>query len=520
MALTLRAFTPQSESRPHRAPVNAIPWRLGGAIGGTGPLTMAPRGGNATLHTAVWTLGAASDYSGNTIMKNNDGLLDATFKLGVANALPATTSLNLLGTIANGAAADFITLDLNGNPQTLAGLTDTGSSQGNAGGTIGKRVINSGALATLTINNSGADTYGTTGTQVLAGTLGGTTAGGAAANNLALVKTGTGTLILSGANTYSGATTISTGELIGNTAGSCASSAVTVSSGATNGVQLAATDGQWTCGGLTYNAGTTYADFDFTATAPSTTVAPLKISGNLAVNATVNVIVRRGSALTAGTSYPLITWTGTGPANLNGFGTVTLPAAMPGTLQLSGSTISVMAGIKVPNLAYTNATGTSRQITVADIVTAGLTSSQGSPTYTISLPSGTSTGGGSVTTDGSQILYQPSGSPSSDSFNYTVSDGTATATATVNITFQNQASGSNPQLTVSGGAVSGTLYGIPGQQYDIQRKTNLTDTVWETLGSPPLTNVPPYITADSAGRITFSDTNPPPSSGYYRTIQH
>jgi hypothetical protein len=182
-----------------------------------------------------------------------------------------------------------------------------------------------------------------------------------------------------------------------------------------------------------------------------------------------------------------------------------------------------VTGIKAPSLAYTNAPGISRQIALADITAAGLASSQVSPNYSITLPSGTSAQGGSVITNGAGtiILYTPSGSPSSDSFSYTVSDGVASATATVNIAFQLQASGSNPQLSVSGGTVNGTMYGIPGVVYDIQRNTNLNAGIgWVTLGSPPLTNTPPNITADAAGRIQFSDTNPPPDSGYYRTIQH
>ena len=187
------------------------------------------------------------------------------------------------------------------------------------------------------------------------------------------------------------------------------------------------------------------------------------------------------------------------------------------------TTALTVNGIKVPALAYTNGQGISRQITLSEIQSAGLFSPQPSPTYTITLPSASSTGGGSVITNGAGtlILYTPpSGSPASDSFSYTVSDGTASATATVSITFQLQASGSNPQISVSGGAINGTLYGIPTVQYDIQRKTNLSDTVWQTLSSPPLSNAPPYTADASSGKISFTDTNPPPSSGYYRTIQH
>ena len=54
------------------------------------------------------------------------------------------------------------------------------------------------ANSTLTVNNSSADTY--------SGVLGGA---GTNQNKLALIAGGTSTLTLSGANTYSGGTTVS-----------------------------------------------------------------------------------------------------------------------------------------------------------------------------------------------------------------------------------------------------------------------------------------------------------------------
>ncbi len=220
---------------------------LGGAITGTGPLTISSRGGTSVSHTAEWTLGVAASYTGNTNIVNDDGLKDITVKLGIANALPTTTSLNLSTSVGSANPA-FATLDLNGFAQTLAGLTDTGGT-GFSGGSSNKRVINSsGTLATLTLNiASGTSTYGTTGTNITAGTIGGTTAGGAAANNLAVIKDGAGTMVLGGANTYTGGTTVSVGTLrVGNaTALGANASAVSVTSGAVldlNGITMNGTN--------------------------------------------------------------------------------------------------------------------------------------------------------------------------------------------------------------------------------------------------------------------------------------
>jgi hypothetical protein len=190
------------------------------------------------------------------------------------------------------------------------------------------------------------------------------------------------------------------------------------------------------------------------------------------------------------------------------------PSGSDGTPLVISSTPLTVNGITVPNLAYTNAPGIARIISLADIQTAGLTSSLASPSYSITGVNSPISAAGTVIYNASNIKYTNSTaitSPGSDSFSYTVSDGASSASGTVTINFgSNVAVG--PQLTPRSDGSSHAVvsfHGLPGYSYHIQRAT--------TLGPPAdWTNAAP-ITLSPTGDGFYIWTNTiSPADGFYR----
>ena len=260
-----------------------------GVISGSADLMFAAgaSGGAGTV-----TLGAANTYTGATIFNAaNSGVV----RLGIANALPTSTNVTFGNSSGNGGS-----LDLNGFNQTLASIINGGF------GSSANRIVNNGNTdVTLTINGS------TSPTAFVFGIQDGTT------NKIALVKAGSGTLILDGStttggNTYTGLTTVSGGTLRLNRTGGTTipiGNSVTVSGGT-----LRISSNQ-TLAGLSVTSGTVQIDAGVTLTIAGDVSIPsganLILNGVLTSTGTRTLTIASGANITIGNASGLATATGT-----------------------------------------------------------------------------------------------------------------------------------------------------------------------------------------------------------------
>lgn len=170
-----------------------------GAVGGTLQVTGVIGSGSNKFDLVVRNPNEAGGtllLANNNTWQGNTWIRCGTIKLGVSDALPVTTVLQL-GLNAAQTGVTNSTFDLAGFSQRVAGLTDVGTDNLHV-------VTNSAsAVATLTVSNTTACAY--------AGSL---------AGNLNLVKIGSGIQTLSGASDCGGSVVVSNGTLAVGSAGS------------------------------------------------------------------------------------------------------------------------------------------------------------------------------------------------------------------------------------------------------------------------------------------------------------
>jgi len=193
----------------------SAPFTVNGQISGSGSL-------GVVWNTGITVLSGSNNYAGATTIGTygngyyNNAAANPTLWIGNNNALPGGDLV-----FGTSGSANTATLDMRGFNATVGALT---------GGT--NALVNNlygGGTYTLTVGNNNASSTFTGAIKNTSGAI-------------ALVKTGTGTLLLNGSNGYTGTTTVNGGTLqIGDGANGAlaTASAVTVNSGGTLALNLA-----------------------------------------------------------------------------------------------------------------------------------------------------------------------------------------------------------------------------------------------------------------------------------------
>ena len=292
--------------------------------------------GGANTKVFVNSSPVTSVITGPGYINLRENLNGNALEFNVASDASNGTNL-VVGVRIAGAAAGYGLLK-SGSGMMM--LTSNSTYTGNttiSGGTL--QIGNGGADGSIVgnITNNAALVFNRNGAFSL---------GGVIAGSGSITQAGPGVVTLSGTSTYTGTTIVKGGTLLGGVGGSCSNTAVSVAGTAGNtalfGVSVTDNTKQWTCSSLTVNnaGGSSGLQFNFGLLTPSTTIAPLNVTGAVTFATAPSIIIGSGNLpATAGNGYPLMTW-GLGSApSLAG---VTLTMAWPrnvATLSIVGNTL-------------------------------------------------------------------------------------------------------------------------------------------------------------------------------------
>jgi autotransporter-associated beta strand protein len=336
---------------------------------GAGGMTI----GNATT-SATATLSGANTYTGNTVLNNGQLNINNNGAIGTG-----TLTINA-GTIDN-TSGHAVALSTS-NPQNWnADINFTGSNDLNLGsGAVtmsGSRIVTVGGTATLTVG------------------------GGISGNAMGVTKQGTGTLALSGSNTYTGTTIIDAGN-------------VTIAGGTTGtlgaDVQISPNPGD--AGSVTVNAGATL-------NANRVIIGGASSNGTLP-NLTASV-VQNGGTINSAQWFTV------------GSGSNTAPTTVAGSYTMHGGTLNVIGQqMEIGNFAGTTGTvlmdGGAINIENSNFIAMGANGGAAGGTFTQNGGTVTFYSDNGATVGGNGILWlgRSGGLASTSAFTYTLHAGTLT----------------------------------------------------------------------------------------------
>ena len=389
-----------------------------------------------------------------------------TLRSGVANAFSTAQSL---------AVRTAGTFDLNGFNNSITTLQLESGAISGASVTTGAGTLTLGGDVTLGVNGSGAVGATLSGNLALGATRLFTVNDGTAANDLTisaiisgagagLTKEGTGTLRLTGANTYTGATTINSGALSVN---SLANGGIASSIGASTNAAANLVMGN---ASLIYTGGTASTNRNFTllAAEPATVIDVADAAANLTITGASTV---NGGAL-----------------NKRGSGTLTLA----GNNGWTGPT-TVSAG--------TLAAGINNALAAGNLTIAGGTYDLGTfsdTVGTVTLINGTITGSTGVLTGTSYAVQN-------GSINAILAGGaglTKTTAGTVTLSRANTYTG---PTTINAGVLSANLLANGGIASSIGQSTNAAANL--VLGGGTLQYTGASVTTDRNYAMTAGSSN-------------
>jgi alpha-L-fucosidase 2 len=291
-------------------------------VAGSGSAIQLGSANNLTLMGGLsgnGTLLLGNDANGQTVFL----LVTNTMTGGTISLANNSTCVRFASPLAGNPGVDWVFNNTTANRETLDFASGTISFGSLSGAGVIQGNVNGPMNVTLSV---GGDNNSTIFSGLIHDNLWGT-------GPVGLTKVGSGTLTLTGANDYNGATTISNGELLVSTA-FAGGGGVAVNSGAALGLTNASLASAQ-IGNLTLAAG---AVLEFQGVASTTT--PLAAVGNVSVGGTCTLKITGGGGLVAGSSFPLLSYAGTFGGSFTNL-QLQMPYGWRGTLVNSGSQISL-----------------------------------------------------------------------------------------------------------------------------------------------------------------------------------